>query len=325
MIFLVRHEEVGREAQGGRRQTQRDVVAAVRAGLPDAAIETGVGRVVVETGDPRAGEVLSRVHGITSLSPARRCRLGELEDVAVAVARGALPAGGAFRVRVRRQGEHGFTSTDAAAALGAAIVRAVPGARVELDDPDLAVGVEIRGETCYVFDRAIPGVDHRAAAAGAADAGPAGTDAGEPALLVDKMLGTLVSWLRLAGLDAVYAGDGPDSLHLRRARAEGRVLVTRDRALARSPGARAILVTADDPVDQLAEILDELDIELDEDRMFTRCTLCNRPVEPVDKRAVADRLPPAVAREHDQFTRCPSCDKIYWRGRQYRRALERGP
>ena len=50
-------------------------------------------------------------------------------------------------------------------------------------------------------------------------------------LLADGMLGRLARWLRLLGYDTAYENDADDLYLARRARAEDRILLTRDRAV----------------------------------------------------------------------------------------------
>jgi uncharacterized protein with PIN domain len=130
-----------------------------------------------------------------------------------------------------------------------------------------------------------------------------------------------VTWLRVLGYDTVYAHDEADSALLRRARLEQRILITRDRALAQAQSARTLLVEARAPMEQLAEVARALGLRLDQRRMFTRCSLCNGPVQPVDKEQVRDRLPDAAGALYDQLTYCPACDKVYWKGNQYERMM----
>jgi hypothetical protein len=42
----------------------------------------------------------------------------------------------------------------------------------------------------------------------------------------------------------------------------------------------------------------------------------------VEKSAVAERLAQRVSELHDSFTRCPACDRVYWRGSHYERMRE---
>jgi uncharacterized protein with PIN domain len=60
-----------------------------------------------------------------------------------------------------------------------------------------------------------------------------------------------------------------------------------------------------------------------EERLFQRCTICNNPVRAVSRSNVEGRLPERIVREHDEFSRCPTCDRIYWEGSHTRRIRER--
>jgi len=56
------------------------------------------------------------------------------------------------------------------------------------------------------------------------------------------MLGTLAKWLRILGYDTLFQPELNDHQLVRLARAEDRVLLTRDRELARRRGVRVLLV-----------------------------------------------------------------------------------
>ena len=64
-------------------------------------------------------------------------------------------------------------------------------------------------------------------------------------LLADAMLGRLARWLRLIGYDTVYAQGWSDHRVAARARAEARIVLTRDRELARRRGVRCLLIVLD--------------------------------------------------------------------------------
>jgi uncharacterized protein len=132
--------------------------------------------------------------------------------------------------------------------------------------------------------------------------------------LLDVGLGALARRLRLLGLDAAWSADADDPDLARRAVAEQRVLLTQDRgllkrrSLGRSGGA---LVRGARPDDQLADVLDRFAPVL---APLTRCTACGAPLEPVAKAEIAELLPEGTRRSYDEFSRCPSCGRVYWRG-----------
>ncbi|MGY1640260.1 Mut7-C RNAse domain-containing protein [Geodermatophilus sp. SYSU D00703] len=140
--------------------------------------------------------------------------------------------------------------------------------------------------------------------------------------LLDVGLGALARRLRLLGLDAAWSNDADDADLVARATAEQRALLTQDRgllmrrALGRAGSGRAALVRGARPDDQLADVLDRFAPPL---APLTRCTACGARLQPVAKADVADRLPDGTRRTYDEFSRCPSCDRVYWRGAHARR------
>jgi uncharacterized protein with PIN domain len=177
----------------------------------------------------------------------------------------------------------------------------------------VVLGVEIRDDDCWLFDVVEPGLDQRPRPTPAAPA--------PPRFLVDQMLGRLRTWLRLCGLDAAGTHDQADSELLRRAIEEQRVLLTRDRALARVPGVCVHYVNAAGGLEQLEEIVAALGLVLRHSQLTSRCTKCNVPVEKIDKAAVVDRVPAGVLARYDDFTTCRVCGRIYWPGEHYVRIV----
>lgn len=141
-----------------------------------------------------------------------------------------------------------------------------------------------------------------------------------PRFLVDIMLGKLAKWLRLLGYDTIYE-HMDDQLMLETLRRDDRVLLTRDRELVELAGSgRAYYVRNQRPQRQVAEVV--RNFGLDPKRyLFTRCSLCNTPVETVDKKDVEDELPPYVRETHEEFFYCPGCGQVYWKGSHYDRAV----
>ncbi len=142
--------------------------------------------------------------------------------------------------------------------------------------------------------------------------------ADSPKFIVDQNVGRLAKWLRLMGFDAVFFEAGDDSRLVSRAVAEGRILLTRDtaiaeRRLARTGRLRVLTFSSEDPAAQMRQAVEafQLDRQLDP---FTRCLEDNTPLAPVEKEQVRDRVPPYVFKTQDQFVQCPGCRRIYWKG-----------
>ena len=131
--------------------------------------------------------------------------------------------------------------------------------------------------------------------------------------LCDQMLGTLATWLRILGYDTAYARDVDDAALLRQAASEQRRLLTRDKELA-SRNDDAILIESTDLEEQLRRVIEATGMDLSREAMLSRCTVCNTPVCKVEKAAVAGEVPEHAYEQHEEFWRCPSCGRIYWKG-----------
>jgi uncharacterized protein with PIN domain len=134
--------------------------------------------------------------------------------------------------------------------------------------------------------------------------------------VVDAMLGTLAKWLRILGYDTSYDPGLDDHQLARLARAEARVLITRDRELAHRRGIQVLFISSENLEDQVAQVLAELD--LTPDQSYSRCPRCNVLLEKLDHKVAKARVPPYVARTHKRFKLCPACRQVYWRGTHWR-------
>jgi uncharacterized protein len=137
--------------------------------------------------------------------------------------------------------------------------------------------------------------------------------------VADGHLGRLAAYLRMAGLDTVYGNEYGDAEVARISANEGRVLLTRDRGLLkRNVVTRGYWVRATNPREQLAEVIGRFDLWKSL-APFQRCVHCNTLLQPVQKEVVSHRLLPETLRYFDEFSTCPACDRIYWKGSHYRR------
>lgn len=135
--------------------------------------------------------------------------------------------------------------------------------------------------------------------------------------ILDVHLGALARRLRLAGIDTAYASDAGDDALIAGANAAGRILLTQDRGLLRR---RALWLGAyvygAHPDRQFADVLDRFTPPL---APWTRCPACNGLLSPVPKAEVEPMLRPGTRRTYQQFSRCGSCGKVYWRGAHSKR------
>ncbi len=114
-------------------------------------------RLLVDSGDEKAVEVLRRVFGIQYVMEAWFFEFQGLEDLAESVERIARDwvRGKRFAVRPKRTGKHDFTSLDIGRVVGAKLYPYSSG--VDLSNPDVEVFVEVRGRKAYVYREKLQG------------------------------------------------------------------------------------------------------------------------------------------------------------------------
>jgi uncharacterized protein with PIN domain len=133
--------------------------------------------------------------------------------------------------------------------------------------------------------------------------------------LVDRMLGKLAKELRMLGYDTAYYS-GEDAYQLiHRARQENRVILTRNtKLIPKRSEDRILRVTEDDPFLQLKELIQRQQITLDEERLFSRCLICNALLDQISKEEAEGKVPEFIFHQQRDLFRCPQCQRIYWQG-----------
>ncbi|MET0091046.1 MAG: Mut7-C RNAse domain-containing protein [Candidatus Thiodiazotropha sp.] len=144
-----------------------------------------------------------------------------------------------------------------------------------------------------------------------------------PRFVADAHLGKLARLLRLVGFDTRFRNDAGDRALVDCSIAERRVLLSRDRALLMHRElTHGCYVHAIEPRRQLEEVVERFDLTA-QMTPFSRCTLCNGALAPVDPGQIADRLPNRVRHHYNEFWLCRDCGQIYWKGSHYRQLSAR--
>ena len=141
-------------------------------------------------------------------------------------------------------------------------------------------------------------------------------------LAADEMLRGLGRWLRVAGHDTLIAEPGEsDAPLLARSRAEGRVLLTRDRALAGRAGSDAVWLRASGLDAAARELRERLGLDW---RLapFSRCLVDNAGLEAAEPDS-AGAMPERARALGGPLRRCPACGRLYWPGGHVRRMQAR--
>ncbi len=131
--------------------------------------------------------------------------------------------------------------------------------------------------------------------------------------ICDDNLGRLAKWLRTLGYDTLFYPTISDEELIKKALDEERVILTRDNNLIQMKVVQNhLLIKSDQPLEQLKQVVQHLKLKRDEEILFTRCSVCNTELKPVEKEKIKERLYPYVYKTQDNFVYCSACDKIYW-------------
>jgi uncharacterized protein with PIN domain len=133
-----------------------------------------------------------------------------------------------------------------------------------------------------------------------------------PRFVADKTLGRLARWLRIVGCDVLYGSNFSGNGLLAAARREHRIVLTRDRRLARRADMPRFLLVEDDRFrQQLRQVVVAFDID-PRAGLFRRCVDCNTELVEVPREEVAADVPEFVRATQKRFRRCPRCRHLYW-------------
>jgi len=140
----------------------------------------------------------------------------------------------------------------------------------------------------------------------------------DPRFHLDVHLGRLAAYLRLLGFDCRYHNRAEDAVIIETARAEHRIVLTRDLGLLKdSRVTHGAFIHATAPMEQLTEVVGRFQLE-NLMRPWTRCMKCNGEVVPLRKSEIdKTRVPAGVLTQHEIFSQCRTCGRIFWPGSHY--------
>lgn len=140
----------------------------------------------------------------------------------------------------------------------------------------------------------------------------------ENRFIVDRMLGPITRYLRFMGYDTTSAhslAEGrpdEDTLLLAMALQEDRILLTRDAELAQRGKELSVLVTHDEVMEQVQQLVD---CGLIRRRVtLSRCSLCNTPLREANTCEIGEAEYAPKDWRAFSFYWCERCRKLYWNG-----------
>ena len=135
--------------------------------------------------------------------------------------------------------------------------------------------------------------------------------------ILDVHLGKLARRLRLLGFDSHYNNNYTDPEIINIAKADKRIILTRDVNLLKTKTVtHGYWIRSHQPLEQLNEIIHRFDLS-SLSKPFSRCMECNGLIEKASKESVLDILPQKTRQYYDEYYRCTSCKKVYWKGSHY--------
>jgi uncharacterized protein len=135
--------------------------------------------------------------------------------------------------------------------------------------------------------------------------------------ITDSNLGNIVKYMRLLGFDLYYDAALSDREIIKISNHEKRIILTKSSKLLKFKDVtHAIFIRPGTTEEQVNRIIDHLDIR-DRAKPFSRCLLCNGPIDSVAKDMVIDQIPSKTRSFCDEYTQCRCCGKIYWKGTHF--------
>ncbi len=149
----------------------------------------------------------------------------------------------------------------------------------------------------------------------------------EQKFIADRMLGTLTRYLRFMGYDTTSANDlsegdkKEDTILLKIAGTEHRLLLTKDAELARRGKENALLIRSDDVMEQVQQLIDRHFVR--RRLVMSRCSLCNTRLREANTCEIQDTSYAPKDWRNLTFYWCRQCGKLYWNGSHGRQLEER--
>jgi len=138
----------------------------------------------------------------------------------------------------------------------------------------------------------------------------------KPIFIADSHLGDIAKYLRFAGYDTLFPPPSSGRPLIDAALRDRRILLSRSSRLPESPYLWRI--AENDPPEILTALTRRFRLEIFYNP-FSRCTVCNTPLEMRKLSDLPSPVPPGVRSRFTEFRDCPGCGRVYWKGDHYRR------
>jgi uncharacterized protein len=139
--------------------------------------------------------------------------------------------------------------------------------------------------------------------------------------IADAMLGKFTRWLRMLGQDVTYSTLHGDKELLMFAKAENRVLLTKDFELykrATVQEVKAFFSEGKSEPERIAEVAKRYDLKLEINMNKANCPICNNPLKAAPKEQIKEKLENHTYSAYNTFWHCSNCGQVYWQGAHWK-------
>lgn len=140
--------------------------------------------------------------------------------------------------------------------------------------------------------------------------------------IIDGMLKGLARWLRILGFDAAVTERTEQAARLLEGNPRAIFVTGSTDHYKLFESYHSLLIKTHYISEQLAR-LDEIYGIFRMMRPLSRCSVCNIPLEEVEKDIIADQIPQKVVHSFTNFKKCPECGRIYWPGGHVIRMIDK--
>jgi len=163
-LLIIRYGEIALKSKETRNRFENTLINNIKKAFNKREISNIItkewGRIYVQSEQiDKCIDVLKRIFGITSISQSIQTKsdIDSIYATSKFFSDGILNNKKSFGLRVTRTGNHKFTSQEVAIKVGN-YIRNSTGAKVNLNNPDLEIFIDIRGENSYIFTEKIRGM-----------------------------------------------------------------------------------------------------------------------------------------------------------------------
>ncbi|MDQ1280305.1 MAG: putative tRNA sulfurtransferase [Thermoproteota archaeon] len=167
-VVLVAYSEIALKSWPVRKMLENQLTRHIktvlkRAGITQANVGRMHGRLILKSSDSlKSAEAIAKIFGIALIMPGLKIK-GSLESIVLESTKMAVQTINpqqTFAVDARRIGTQSFVSRDIEVKVGAEVLEQLSknGVRVNLDNPDVTIHVEARGEDGYIYHQIIKGL-----------------------------------------------------------------------------------------------------------------------------------------------------------------------